>query len=134
MTAGESNNREVSTVVIGKTRNSFLGKTTHALILAAICLASAAHAVERVEPDRKVQIEKKAKTPSAATKAKASGFCVKWVCTACRRLKGSTDGGTFRDKKVVPCAEIKKGKKPPKCNYVSSEQCTSQYDSPAFEF
>ena len=125
MTAGESNNREVSTVVIGKTRNSFLGKTTHALILAAICLASAAHAVERVEPDRKVQIE---------NKAKASGFCVKWVCTACRRLKGSTDGGTFRDKKVVPCAEIKKGKKPPKCNYVSSEQCTSQYDSPAFEF
>ena len=78
MTAGESNNREVSTVVIGKTRNSFLGKTTQALILAAICLASATHAVERVEPDRKVQIEKKAKTPSAATKAKASGFCVKW--------------------------------------------------------
>ena len=120
-------------MIVGKTKISFVRKIMLALIFAAMCLSSAAQAVERVDPERKVQIKKKVQTPSVAAKAKAGGFCAKWVCKACRRIKGSSDGGTFRDKEVVPCAELKPGKKPPKCNYVSSDQCTSQYDSPAFK-
>jgi hypothetical protein len=104
------------------------------LLIATMCFSGMAHAVERALPEEKPQIEMETQDPSVIDRSTVGGFCAKWVCKACRRIKGSTDGGTFLDKEMVACSEINPNRKPPKCNYKSSAECTSEYDSPAFKF